>query len=111
MRTDGRTRQRCFASSLLAGWLLFAAGSAVAGHISVALDGIDGPLRDAVLAGLEVNQYDTRDVTAAQANRLYERAADQVRSALEPYGYFHAEVTGELKENGQDFIAILHVTP
>jgi translocation and assembly module TamA len=110
MRTDGR-RQRCFASSLLAGVLLLAAGRAFAGHISATVDGVEGPLREAVLAGLELNQYGTRDVTAAQANRLYERAADQVKSALEPYGYFHAEVTGELKETGADFVAVLHVTP
>ncbi|MET0229912.1 MAG: autotransporter assembly complex family protein [Rhodanobacteraceae bacterium] len=111
MRTDGRTRQRCFASSLLAGLLLLVAGRATAGHISVTVDGIEGPLRDAVLAGLELNQYGARDVTAAQANRLYERAADQVRDALEPYGYFHAEVNGDLKESGADFVAVLHVTP
>ena len=112
MRTfDGRIRQRRMAASLLAIWLLLAAGSAQAGHVSVELDGIDGPLRDAVLAGLELNQYGTRDVTAAQAHRLYERAADQVRDALEPYGYYHAEVSGELRENGADYTAVLHVTP
>ncbi len=99
------------AASLLAIWLLLAAGSAQAGHVGVELDGIDGPLRDAVLAGLELNQYGTRDVTAAQAHRLYERAADQVRDALEPYGYYHAEVSGELRENGADYTAVLHVTP
>jgi translocation and assembly module TamA len=109
MRTfDGRTRQRRMARSLLAFWLL-AAGTAHAAHVSVQLDGIEGPLRDAALAGLEINQYATRDVTAAQAHRLYEHAADQVRSALEPYGYYHAEVSGELRENGADYIAVLHV--
>src|SRR5215813_10971611 len=110
MRTfDGReTRQRRIARLLLAAGLA-AAGSAGAAHITVQLDGVEGPLRDAALAGIEVNQYATRDVTAAQAHRLYERAADEIRSALEPYGYYHADVTGELKENGADYIAVLHV--
>ncbi|HEV7491967.1 MAG TPA: autotransporter assembly complex family protein [Rhodanobacteraceae bacterium] len=107
MRT-GRIRQRRMARSMLAVWLV-AASSAEAAHVSVQLDGVDGPLRDAALAGLELNQYGTRDVTAAQTHRLYERAADQVRSALEPYGYYHAEVTGELRENGADYVAVLHV--
>ena len=31
-------------------------------------------------------------------------------SALEPYGYYHAEVSGELRENGADYVAVLHVT-
>src|SRR5664279_2369466 len=107
MRTfDGGTRQRRMARSLLAFWL-FAAGTAHAAHVGVQLDGVDGPLRDAALAGIGLNQYATRDVTAAQAHRLYERAAEQVRSALEPYGYYHTEITGELRENGADYVAVL----
>jgi translocation and assembly module TamA len=111
MRTsDGQSRPRRIARSLLA--LLFAlAGTARAAHVSVQLDGVDGVLRDAALAGLELNQYTTRDVTAAQVNRLYENAADQIRSALEPYGYYHVEVNGELQESGADYVAVLHVTP
>ena len=107
MRT-GRIRQRRMARSMLALWLV-AASSAEAARVSVQLDGVDGPLRDAALAGLELNQYATRDATAAQAHRLYERAAGQVRSALEPYGYYHVEVTGELRQNGADYVAVLHV--
>ena len=111
MRTfDGRTRQRRIARLLLAAGLA-AAGSAEAARITVQLDGVDGPLRDAALAGIELNQYAARDVTAAQAHRLYEHAAGEIRSALEPYGYYHAEVTGELRENGADYVAVLHVAP
>jgi len=106
--SDGHTRQRRMARCLFAS-LLVLAGTAQAAHISVQLDGVDGVLRDAALAGLEINQYGTRDVTAAQAHRLYERAADQVRSSLEPYGYYRVEVTGELKEQAGDYIAVLHV--
>jgi translocation and assembly module TamA len=109
MRTfDGRTRQRRIARLLFAVGLA-AAGSAGAARVTVQLDGIDGPLRDAALAGVELSQYATRDVTAAQAHRLYEHAAGEVRSALEPYGYYHAEVTGDLRESGPDYIAVLHV--
>lgn len=111
MRTlDGReTRQRRIARLLLAAGLV-AAGSAEAAHITVELDGVEGSLRDAALAGIEASQYATRDVTAAQAHRLYEHAGAQIRSALEPYGYYHAEVTGELRENGADYVAALHVS-
>jgi translocation and assembly module TamA len=105
---DGRTRQRRIARLLLAAGLA-AAGEAQAARITVELDGVDGVLRDAALAGIEVNQYAARDVTAAQAHRLYEHAADEIRSALEPYGYYHAEVTGELRQNGADYVAVLHV--
>lgn len=85
--------------------------TALAAHISVQLDGVDGALRDAVLAGLEANQYAGRDVTAAQARRLYDNAERNVGAALEPYGYYAAKVSGELAENGADYVVKLHVDP
>jgi translocation and assembly module TamA len=110
MRTpDGPTRQRRI--PLMPFALLLIAGAAHAGRVSVQLDGVDGPLRDAVLAGLEINQYGERDVTAAQTRRLYEHAQKQARSALEPYGYYNAQVSGELKETGDSYVAVLHVVP
>jgi len=110
MRTpDGRFRQRRI--SLIPFMLLLVAGAADAGRVSVQLDGVDGPLRDAVLAGLEINQYGQRDVTAAQARRLYEHAESETHSVLEPYGYYNAQVSGELKEEGDNYVAIVHVVP
>ena len=73
------------------------------------MDGVEPPLRDAVLAGVEINQYADRDVTAAQARRLYEHALEQARGALEPYGYYNVQVTGDLKESGENYVAALHV--
>jgi len=111
MRTpDGCLRQRRILFFVLVA-LLLAAGTAHAGRVTVQLDGVDGPLRDAVLAGLEINQYGDRDVTAAQARRLYEHADEQAQSALQPYGYYAAKVDGELKENGGNYVAVLHVVP
>jgi translocation and assembly module TamA len=113
---DGSTRRsgrRAARVALHCGsWLALAAvGLAHAGHVTVTLDGVEGPLHDAALAAAEISQYTKRDVTAAQARRLYERAADQIRKALEPYGYYDTSVDGELEEHGEDFTAVLHVTP
>ncbi|HEY0180894.1 MAG TPA: autotransporter assembly complex family protein [Dokdonella sp.] len=105
---DGTTRHRRIASAALV-LLLLACGAARAAHVTVQLDGVGGPLRDAVLAAIEINQYGSRDVTAAQAARLYERAADEAAGALEPYGYYSAKVTGELRENAGNYVAVLHV--
>ena len=91
--------------------LLLTAGSAQAGRVHLQLDGVDGALRDAVMAGLELAQYGERDVSAAQARRLYEHAEGQARKALEPYGYYSVEVGGELQEAGDAYTAVLHVTP
>lgn len=108
--TDGKLRRRRILLSLLP-VLMLLAGSAAAARVTVQLDGVEGPLRDAVMASLEIGQYGERDVTAAQARRLFERAEDEARTALEPYGYYTAVVKGELQENADSYVAILHVAP
>lgn len=85
--------------------------AASAAKIVTTLGGIDGDLKIAALAGLDLTQYAGRDVSAAQARRLYERASAQIATALEPYGYYDAEVTGELKETPEGWNAVLTVKP
>ena len=82
-------------------------------HAGVALhvDGVEDPLKAAVIDRLELSQYAKREVTAAQAARLYQRVPEQVRAALQPYGYYDASVTGELRQVGADWQVNLHVTP
>ncbi len=89
--------------------LLFVAMPASAGRIALQVEGLEGLLRDAVVESVEVAQYADRDVSASQARRLHERAIDQARSALEPYGYYDAEVEGELRESGADYTSVLRI--
>lgn len=89
--------------------LLVLAAPAWAGRITLQVEGVDGRLRDAVLESVEVAQYAEREVSAAQANRLHERAAAQARNALEPYGYYDVEVQGELQEAGGNWTARLRI--
>jgi len=79
--------------------------------VSVLLDGVDDNLKGAVIAGVELSQYATREVSDAQIRRLYEKAPAQVQSALQPYGYYDATVKGELHQVGKDWQVTLHVTP
>lgn len=109
MSTDPRRRSAHRGPRLFLLLLLLLGGSAHAAHVSVQLDGVEDELREAVLASLELAQYAGRDVSAAQANRLYARAESQVRDALEPLGYYAPTVSGELREQGADFVAVLHV--
>ena len=89
--------------------LLLAATTASAAHISAKIEGVEGALKEAILASIEVAQYGDREVTAAQARRLFDRAENQARSALEPYGYFNVVVSGELQEQGDNYVAMLRV--
>ncbi|HXD35474.1 MAG TPA: autotransporter assembly complex family protein [Rhodanobacter sp.] len=79
--------------------------------VTLRVDGIEDPLKAAVLDRVELSQYAKRDVTAAQAARLYQRAPEQVRAALQPYGYYEASVVGDLKQVGKDWQVSLYVKP
>jgi translocation and assembly module TamA len=97
--------------AVLATCALCAATAAAAAHIGVQVDGVDGPLKAAVIAGLEAAQYGPREVTTAQAHRLYEHAEAQARAALEPYGYYDVQARGELRETNGNWLIALQVTP
>jgi translocation and assembly module TamA len=79
--------------------------------VQLTVDGIDDPLKAAVIAAVELSQYTTREVTAAQASRLYEAAPSEVQAALQPYGYYDASVSGDIKQVGKDWQVTLHVKP
>lgn len=79
--------------------------------VQLAVDGVDDPLKAAVIAGVSLSQYANRDVSEAQVRRLYERADGQVATALQPYGYYDAHATGKLEHTGKDWRVTLHVVP
>ena len=60
---------------------------------------------------MELSQYATRTVSDAQIRRLYAQAQDQAKTALEPYGYYDASVSGNLQQVGNDWQVTLHVKP
>ena len=79
--------------------------------VQLVVDGVDDPLKAAVVAGVSLSQYTTRDVSEAQVRRLYERADAQVQTALQPYGYYDAHASGKLEQVGKDWRVTLHVAP
>lgn len=79
--------------------------------VQLVVDGVDDPLKAAVIAGVSLSQYATRDVSEAQVRRLYDRADAQVGTALQPYGYYEAHTNGKLEKTGKGWRVTLHVTP
>jgi translocation and assembly module TamA len=79
--------------------------------VQLVVDGVDDPLKAAVVAGVSLSQYANRDVSDAQVHRLYERANAQVATALQPYGYYDTHATGKLEQIGKDWKVTLHVVP
>lgn len=79
--------------------------------VQLVVDGVDDPLKAAVVAGVSLSQYAARDASEAQVRRLYERADTEVGTALRPYGYYDAHATGKLEQVGKDWRITLHVVP
>ena len=104
-------RVRCRCLTLLALPLLWVTSLAHAG-VQLVVDGVGDNLKTAVSAGVELSQYARRKISDAQVRRLYDRAPAQAQSALRPYGYYDATVTGELQQLGpDDWRVTLHVQP
>lgn len=82
-------------AALLLGALL-ASPALHAAHVRIELDGLEGPMADAAKANLSLNDYAERDITATEARRLLAVGEDQVRKALEPFGYYQPQISSEL---------------
>jgi translocation and assembly module TamA len=103
------THLRRFA--LLAPLLLAAASPAVAG-LKVTVRGVDGAERENVEARLSILAYAREDgEDEAEVRRLHRRADDDIRGALEAYGYYSPVVRGRLSGSGSDWSAVYDVQP
>jgi translocation and assembly module TamA len=79
--------------------------------VRVKIEGLNESLTAAVKASVELSQYAKRDASAAQVRRLYAHAPDEVRKALQPYGYYDASVDGSITPVGNDWQVVLKVAP
>ncbi len=82
--------------AILCSLALTAGALARAAGVDVEVDGLNEEMRDAVRATLELNQYEKRDITAAQLRSAYKEADQQIRMALEAFGYYDTSVKKEL---------------
>lgn len=74
---------------------LLCAGARAAG-VDVDIEGLAEEQRDAVLATLQLGEYEKRDVSAAELRAAYSQADEQVRLALEPFGFYDVQVDKSL---------------
>ncbi len=87
------------------------AGVASAAELTVNLEGLPEELKEAVEGQLTLRNYTNRDVTPAQVRRLFNTAEAEIRSALEPYGYYNAQVMSSLQTTDKELKALFRVTP
>ncbi|HEX5339295.1 MAG TPA: autotransporter assembly complex family protein [Gammaproteobacteria bacterium] len=95
--------------------LLIGAGTAHAAgnpQIEVEIQGVSGDLQKNVLAYLSIETYhDSANLTQSLVDRLNARAPSEIRKALEPYGYYDAQVVADLTATASGWHAKYVITP
>jgi translocation and assembly module TamA len=91
--------------------LLLACNQNASAGIAVDFEGIKDELEAAARNNLELQQYADRAVSPTQVNRLFAKAEEEIRTALQPYGYYHARVEGDLQRGDKegDYRALFRV--
>ena len=84
-------------------WLLLLAASvgarAAAPTVQIQVQGVSGDMLKNVLAYLSINAYkDAPNLNDALVEQMNARAPGEIRSALQPFGYYQVRVTSDLKQ-------------
>lgn len=92
--------------------LMLSSVAAGAAGVNIEINGLPEEQRDAVRASLALNNYDKRDISAGELRAAYRNADAQIKSSLEPFGYYDATVTKHLTgDETTGWIARFDVVP
>ena len=108
--TDPVSSPTLIIGRLIAVFLLMLHAVAAADSVRIDLRGVDGALRDNVLAHLgDVRIDPRRRMSERGADRILATSRQRIRDALKPYGYYAPEIDAELRPAGDDFVLALRV--
>jgi translocation and assembly module TamA len=98
------------AAALMCAGLLAAPLAAAA--LRVEVRGLDDELRANVMALLTVQrERATEGLSEGHVRRYFQRGPNEIRQALEPFGYYNARIDGELRRERDDWIAEYRIQP
>lgn len=80
---------------------ILASACAHGAELDVEIRGIEGELLQNARAALDLVSYEERDPSPAQIRLMHQSAPEQIRTALQPYGYYHAIVRSELEQHAE----------
>lgn len=69
-----------------------------AASVKIEIQGVENELSEAARASLDLTRFAERDMTPTQVRRMFDRGDEQIKEAMQPYGYYDAIVEGELKQ-------------
>ncbi len=80
-------------------------------HVKTEIEGLDKPLEVNARAFLSIVRLERDELNVQQVLNLHERAPKEIARALEPFGYYRAQVEALLAEDGTDWVARYVVDP
>jgi translocation and assembly module TamA len=86
-------------------------GAAQAVDVTVELDGLEGELEVNARAVVSLIREAGEPLAPGRAVTLFERAPDEIRRALEPFGRYSPEIRSELSREGEAWAARFDVDP
>jgi len=81
-------------------------------RVRVKTEGVDGDLRRNVLATLSLQEArKDKKLTEEKIRSLHARAAEEIKTALEPFGYYRPSVRSSLEREGSTWVATYRIDP
>jgi translocation and assembly module TamA len=93
-------------------WLTLCVAVPVQAAIDVEVEGLSGELLDNVELRLAIAQADSRkDLDQSMVAALHQQAPDEIRTALQPFGYYRPEIDARLEGEAPNWRARYQVQP
>jgi translocation and assembly module TamA len=78
--------------------------------VDIKINGLDGEYKDNVLNYLDLEKRrENENFTVTWLKRLHAKAPDQIRAALEPFGYYNPNIDASLTEKDGKWLAVYDV--
>ena len=80
-------------------------------NVTVSVEGVEGDIKNNVLAFLSIEQQKKhQDLKAVLLKKLHKKAPDEIRQALQPFGYYNPVIHAELTRDGSEWKALYRIT-
>tara|TARA_R110002167_G_scaffold41229_6_gene126005 strand:+ start:450 stop:2177 length:1728 start_codon:yes stop_codon:yes gene_type:complete len=82
------------------------------GLLNVKVDGVSKAQEQNIRAFISIEQLNNKSITSRTRLRyLHNKAPDQIRKALQPFGFYRPQITSTLTENDKDLLAHYQIDP
>ncbi len=86
--------------------------AAAAEFLQVEIEGVSGAIKENVLSALTIYQERKRaEMDAARVRRLHEQAQEEIRTALEPFGFYRPKIRADLTRTQEGWLARYRIVP